>query len=160
MRHFKPAERPSATAPHTTAIDWLRSDGMGANVLTTARQMLDIERAIKSGLSPALAAYCRVARLEGQSVMLAVPSAAYAAKLRQLTPRIVQSLAQQGWNLNQIDIRVQASLTRNETQLSRPKDVNPLDDAALQSFEQLLGHTQGPLAQAVQRLLARHGKKG
>lgn len=140
-----------------TAIDWLNNDQQGVNVMATANRLLQLERAAQKALPPALAGSCRAARLEGGQLTLAVPSAAHASKLRQLAPRIVQLLAQAGWNLNEIIIKVQAGLASNMTQTTRPKDINPLDATAIAAFERLHeGTPPGPLADALARLIARH----
>ncbi|HEY9280544.1 MAG TPA: DciA family protein [Eoetvoesiella sp.] len=140
-----------------TAIGWLGSDQHGANVLTTARMLISIEHAAKKVLPPALAQVCRVARIEKQQITLAVPSAAYAARLRQLAPRILQLLTEDGWNLNELNVRVQAGLLQNQTKAAPAREVVPLDDNALKAFEKLeKGLAPGPLADAVKRLLVHH----
>src|SRR5690606_18678601 len=128
----------------------------GAQVLATARELLAIEQAAKQALPPALAAVCKVARIERQQVVLAVPGAAYAAKLRQMAPRIMQLLNTRGWNLTQIEVKVQASLNKTQTKTA-PREITPLDAAALSAFETLYQDLPpGPLANAVQRLLHHH----
>ena len=140
-----------------TVLEWLNNDQQGSNVLATAQRLLQLERATQKALPPALAGSCRVARVEGGLLTLAVPSAAHASKLRQLAPRIVQLLAHAGWNLNEISIKVQASLVTSITPPSRPKDINPLDASAIAAFENLRDNTPpGPLADALARLVARH----
>lgn len=140
-----------------TAYDWLNNDQRGVNVLATAQQLLQIERATQKALPPALAGSCRVARIEGDKVTLAVPSASHASKLRQLAPRIVQLLIQTGWNVNEIGVKVQANLLQGEIKTAREKDVNPLDAQALAAFEHLKKNTpDGPLSDALARLIARH----
>jgi len=138
-------------------MEWLGSDRHGASVLDTARMLISIERAIKHVLPPALAQVCRVARVDRQQITLAVPSAAYAARLRQVAPRIMALLAGNGWNLNEINVKVQAGLSQSRTETARTKEVVPLDENALNAFEGLRNALQpGPLADAVTRLLAHH----
>ena len=143
--------------PGQTAIEWLSHDQQGGNVLATAQRLLQLEMAARKALPSVLAQSCRVGRLEGAQLTLVVPSAAHASKLRQLAPRIVQSLVQAGWNLNEISVRVQAGLASNALQARRPKDVNPLDASAIAAFENLRDATPaGPLADALTRLVERH----
>ncbi|UHL65813.1 DUF721 domain-containing protein [Paralcaligenes sp. KSB-10] len=149
--------RDKSLPANLSAISWLGSDRHGADVLTTARMLLSIEHAAKKILPPAIAQVCRVARIDRQQVTLAVPSAAHAAKLRQLAPRIVQLLTEGGWNLNEINVRVQAGLLQNQTKAAPIKEVVPLDNNALRAFETLQNNLRpGPLADAVKRLLAHH----
>ena len=150
--HFRPA-----AAVGRTAIDWLGHDTHGANVLATANKMLAIEKAARRLLPPALGRVCCVAKLDRQQLTLVVPGAAHASRLRQLTPRILAGLATNGWNLNEIIVKVQANVSRGETFVRTGKTVNPLGQTGLQAFSEL--HEQlppGPLADAINRLLHRH----
>ncbi|WP_397475922.1 DciA family protein [Pusillimonas sp.] len=149
------------TAGHIadTAIEWLGSDRHGADVLTTARTLLTLEQAVQAILPQGLGEACRVARLENQRMTLAVPSAAYAARLRQLAPRTVAQLAHGGWNLTEIQVKVQASLLQNRMKKPLPKQTIPLDTQAVDAFRGLHENLRpGPLADAVARLVARHGQ--
>ncbi|AZR96279.1 hypothetical protein BBB39_17255 [Bordetella trematum] len=141
-----------------TAMGWLGHDTRGAGVLATARSHLQIQHAVAAVLPPALGAVCVVAKLESQRLQLAVPGPAHAAKLRQMAPRIAQALAAQGWNLNEITVRIQAGMPRPGQRAPRPpKEAVPLGGTALQAFESLQENLRpGPLADAVARLLAHH----
>lgn len=140
-----------------TAIEWLGADRHSADVLTTARALLALQAAIQAMLPAGIAKTCRVARLEDHRVMVAVPSPAYAARLRQLAPRIVAQLSDSGWNLTEIQVKVQAGLSQIETKASQPKQTIPLDKGALEAFRQLHGNLRpGPLADAVANLVTRH----
>jgi len=152
--------RPRTKAGRTgeTALGWLGHDARGAGVLATARLHLQVQHAVAALLPPGLAGVCVVARMENQRLQLAVPAPAHAAKLRQMAPRIAQALAAQGWNLNEISVKVQAGMPRPGAKQPRPpKTAQPLGETALQAFEQLHGHVRpGPLADAIARLLAHH----
>ena len=151
-----PRHTQSSTSVAPLALKWLGEDRHGSQILTAARELIALEQTAKQALPPALAAVCKVARMERQQIVLAVPSAAYAAKLRQLAPRILQQLNTRGWNLNQIDVKVQAGLTKAQTKTA-PRETIPLDAAALQAFETLYSELRpGLLADAVQRLLKHH----
>jgi hypothetical protein len=157
-RRIKPPRPLNKELPATLAVSWLGSDQHGSQVLTTARNLLAVEHATKKVLPPSLALVCRVARIDRQQITLAVPSAAYASKLRQLAPRILQLLNDGGWNLNEIHVRVQAALLQSRTKTA-PRQVAPMDDHALNAFDQLQDNLPpGPLADAVKRLLAHHRK--
>jgi len=151
-RSFPPRE--------TTLLGWLGHDPQGAGVLATARRLMQVRQDIAATLPAPLNAVCQVAKIENQRVILAVPSAAYAAKLRQLAPRMAQALTARGWNLNEIAVRVQAGLAGIGTEISRPpRETQPLDDQALAAFEALRDQLRpGPLADAVARLLVHHGR--
>lgn len=143
--------------PATQALGWLGGDQHGAQVLEMARRLLAAEQAAKDAMPAALALVCKVARIDRQQITLAVPSPAYAARLRQLAPSIVQTLMDGGWNLTEIKVKVQAGLLQSQTKRSSGKEVVPLDNAALAAFDELRGKLRpGPLADAVQRLLEHH----
>lgn len=154
-----------ATVPQRRAsgfadtIDWLGGDRHGANVLTAARALLALENALQKLLPPALAQACRVARMENQQVTLVVPSAAYAARLRQIAPSTAARLVNSGWNLTEIQVKVQAGLSQSQTKTSLPRQSIPLDSQAIDAFRDLQDNLQpGPLAEAVARLVMRHSQ--
>ncbi|WZB74597.1 DUF721 domain-containing protein [Achromobacter insuavis] len=129
----------------------------GAGVLATARKHLQIQYAV-AAILPAPLPVCQVGKLENQRLQLVVPSAAHAAKMRQLAPRIAQALADQGWNLNEIAVKVQAGLPKPGARKPLPpKEAQPLGTTALGAFETLHDNLRpGPLADAVAKLLKHH----
>jgi hypothetical protein len=156
---YRPHSKP--TRRENTALGWLGHDTRGAGVLATARLHLRIQQTVAAAIPPVLGAVCRVARLEQDRLQLAVPSAAHAAKLRQMAPRIAQALQAAGWNLNEITVKVQAGMPGSGTKTARPpREAVPLDETALGAFQTLRDTlTPGPLADAVERLL-RHHRQG
>lgn len=126
--------------------------------MATAQALMQAEQIVRKTLPPVLAHSCRVANINRQCLTLAVPAAAHANRLRQLTPTLLRALTARGWNLNQIEIRVQAGLM-SPTHKRPPREVQPLGREALQSFQDLQRTvTPGPLADAIARLLVHHGR--
>lgn len=126
--------------------------------MATAQALMDAERVVRKALPPVLAHTCRVANIDRQCLTLAVPGAAHATRMRQLKPTLLRALTQHGWNLNQIEIRVQAGLLAHATKRP-PREVQPLGRKALDSFAELQNNVQpGPLADAISRLLNHHGR--
>ncbi len=162
LRMSRPARplRPlNKELPATLAVSWLGSDQHGSQVLATAHKLLAVEHAAKNVLPPALALVCRVARIDRQQITLAVPSPAYASKLRQLAPRILLLLSDGGWNLNEIIVKVQAGLLQSQTKTA-PRQVEPLGGGALHAFDELQTRLPpGPLADAIKRLVMRHRER-
>lgn len=118
---------------------------------------LQVQAVLAAALPPPLATVCWVTKLEKARLQVAVPSAAHAAKLRQLAPRLVQTLAHHGWNLNEIAVRVQATLPKTMLKNSLPREIEPLGETALNAFKNLHEHLRpGPLADAVAHLLKHH----
>ncbi|ARP75356.1 flagellar hook-length control protein FliK [Bordetella genomosp. 6] len=155
---YRPPRSSTNRPGDRSALGWLGHDMRGAGVLATARKHLQIQHAVAAVLPPALGALCVVAKLENQQLQLAVPGPAHAAKLRQMAPRIAQTLTEQGWNVNEISVRVQAGMPRPGQKAPRPpKLAQPLGSTALDAFETLhRGLRPGPLADAVARLLKHH----
>ena len=149
-----PGNRPAAQA-----LQWLAHDDAGSSVLATAQQLLQAEEVVRAALPPVLALTCRVASIDRQRITLAVPAAAHATRLRQLTPTLLRKLVSRGWNLTQMDVRVQAGLAPY-VRPKPPREVRPLDAAALNCFQDLKQNVApGPLADAIHRLLTHHGVK-
>lgn len=143
--------------PAAPALTWLLLDETGASVMATAQNLIQAEQVVRKALPPILAYSCRVANLDRQQITLAVPAAAHATRLRQLTPTLLRTLAQHGWNLTQIEIRVQAGLG-TYSRKNPPREVRPLDRGALACFQELQQNVApGPLAEAIGRLLTHHG---
>lgn len=123
---------------------------------------MDLERQVGTALPAPLGQSCRVLRYEDGQLTLGVPAAAHSAKLRQLAPRLAAALEKQGWQINGIAVRVQATLTRlEETESSYPAPrapVRQMSERGIQAFAELRRQlAEGPLADAVQRLLEAHG---
>ncbi|VCU69539.1 hypothetical protein PIGHUM_01602 [Pigmentiphaga humi] len=153
-------------AQQTGALTCLGRDGKGASLLGTARRLLELERHVCAALPDPLGPSCRVLRFEDGQLTLGVPASSHSAKLRQLGPRLAAALEKQGWQVNGITVRVQATLTRLDTMdLSYPPPpANPprlVGQAGMQALSELQEQLRaGPLAEAVARLLAHQRKKG
>jgi len=148
--------RSRAAAPHKPAIQWLGQGQGSAALLATAQRLLQAQQRVRQILAGPMGQACQVTQLQGVVMALAVPSAAHAAKLRQLTPEICRQMGKHGWDIQQVQIRI-------TLQPSAPLKVpavrhgTPLDPAGLQAFAQLADTLPaGELANAVQRLLKHH----
>lgn len=139
------------------ALSWLALDETGASLMSMARNLLQAQEVVRKALPPVLGQGCRVANIDRQRITLAVPGAAHATRLRQLTPTLLRALVQHGWNLTEVEIRVQAAMTPKAPPRP-PREVRPLDRQALVCFKSLEQTVPpGPLADAIARLLKHHG---
>ena len=143
-------------------LSWLGRDATGAALLANARRLGELQAAVDACLPAGWAGYCRVLGARDGQLLLGVPNAALATKLRQLGPAIGRSLEQQGWQINGIGLRVQAGQFDEEArrfEATRDKSAGSrqLPGAAVAAFAQLqqgLGaSSDSPLQQAVTRLL-------
>ncbi|HHU94726.1 MAG TPA: DUF721 domain-containing protein [Alcaligenaceae bacterium] len=144
--------------PASPVMGWLAKDPQ--QLLQTAQRYLQLEQLVQQNLPSGLR-HCKVAHIDRQTVVLAVPSAAHANKLRQLTPTLLQRLQQHKWQLNQIQIQIQSVLFTGVKPLGEVRKGGAgIDATGLEAFEQLRKELDaGPLASAVQRLVARHQNK-
>lgn len=140
------------------ALQWMDSDGQGASVLFTAQRLIALEHSLRQRLPAQLSLGFSVAELSGEELTLMTFNTAFAAKIRQFQPRLIEQLKADGWPVSTIHIRVSAQ-PRAKLDTVPEKQARPLDNNDLGHFQQLAQTLRpGPLADSVNRLLARHRK--
>lgn len=155
---FTPRRTARSHKASELALEWLRHDRNSSTVLATANQFLAIEELLHQKVRFAADTHCKVAHIEGQRITLAVPSPAYAARLRQCSTSILQCLHEVGWKLTDVQVMVQASLGTNSHLPKPARNVQPLDAQALDAFQDLHQSLEpGPLATAIAKLIKNHG---
>lgn len=155
---FKPRRPSRSSKASELALDWLRHDRNSSTVLATANQFLAIEELLHQKVRFAADTHCKVAHIERQRITLAVPSPAYAARLRQCSTSILQCLSEAGWSVSEVQVVVQASLAATDHLAKPARTVQPLDSQALDAFQDLHEALEpGPLATAVAKLIKNHG---
>ncbi len=145
--------------PHSAkpALNWFKEHHEAASVLVTAEQMLQLEALIRKHLPSGIGGNCHVAGISQQGLIIAVPGPAYASKVRQLVPGLLNHLNQAGYNLTKITVRIVGNITMG-MQPKPKRNVTPLNKESLSCFASLQNELPpGPLAQAVNNLLKRHG---
>lgn len=137
-------------------IGWLGHDTQTASVLATAQLHLKLRGVVEQALPAAMRGAFDVLKIEQSTLTLMVSSAAFAAKFRQLAPRVIAHIQAAGWNLLEIKLRVQGGLGI-PVAAQPPREARALDQQDLKTFEALTHQLRpGPLADAVARLLAHH----
>ena len=127
-----------------------------APLLARAKMLLRAQAAIERCLPPALAGSVWVAQLDKGNLHLACDSGAVATRLRNQTRALATELSQHGLIVDHVRVSVQP-----EFQPSPPVVVNKpgLPTTALTSLAQLNTEIEdGPLKQALDRLLSHHRK--
>lgn len=151
----------SRRQPPPDALGWLNASQHGASLLATAQRLLALQQSAQQLLPEPLATACRVLKWQEGNLLLGIPSAAHSAKLRQVVPRLVQGLQQQGWQVNEIRVKVQA--LRDPAGLyPPPKTPGPeVDATGLAAFAELQAALPegDPVKEAVTRLLRRRQAK-
>ena len=127
-----------------------------ASLLPTALRMADLQRDVGLAL-PAVAGNCDVLSFQDGVLVLAVPSSAVAARLKQQLPKLQGTLLARGWQVSSTRLKVQ--VTRAMPDRPEPR-VLELPATAVDAFEELgesLPETpqNAALVAAIKRLAAK-----
>jgi hypothetical protein len=90
------------------ATDFLRANDRMAALLPTAMRMASLQSDCAAVL-PAMFTNCDVLSFQDGVLVLAVPSSAVAARLKQQLPKLQASLQQRGWQLESMRLKVQVT---------------------------------------------------
>ena len=88
------------------ATDFLRRNDKMAALLPAAMRMASLQKDCATAL-PSMFGNCDVLSFEGGKLVLAVPSSAVAAKLKQQVPKLQGALQKKGWAVEDIKLKVQ-----------------------------------------------------
>lgn len=144
------------TAPSIKTLSRiLASDSQMATWHERMRRESRLTAAVRRGIPRALAERVRVVQAEPPLLILAVPSGAVAAALRQRTPEILAGLRREGVNFT--DLRVQVQLgqalgPKPKVEIGQRVRINA---APLRALAEDL--PEGPLRAAIERLARRCG---
>jgi hypothetical protein len=136
------------------ATDFLRSNERLASLLPAAMRIGNLQRDFRVVLPPMYAG-CDVLSFQDGALVLAVPSSAVAAKLKQQLPKLQAGLQKKGWQVDSVRIKIQVGRALPQPQAE--KRVLELPPTAVQAFEELgdaLPETaqNAPLIAALRRL--------
>ena len=125
-----------------------------------AQRLKELQHLLFEAIPPALAAASRVTNLRSGTLVISADNAAAAAKLRQLTPRLLLRVREQGTEVTGIRVDVQVKVHKIKAEDDFTKRSLPTD--AIQKIETLSGALPpSPLKSALARLAAnRRPKKG
>lgn len=156
--NFRPARPASAGRPLAReATRYLERHDKFSALLPALARIVALQKEC-TRLLPAIFAQCSVLNCEADQLMISAPNGAIAARLRQCLPQLRAGLAQAGWHVERIRIKVHmASELGTPPPAPLPMRVMPrqaLD--ALSGLQQTLDASDrnSPLQQALQRLLA------
>ena len=145
-------KRPTAVG----ATDFLRRDNKLSALLPAVERMAALQKDCAAAL-PAMFRYCDILSFEAGQLVLAIPNASLAAKLKQQLPKLQDTLAQRGWQVQGVKLKVQ---------MVKAVEIKPemvsveLPPTALDAFDALgatLEPTQqnAPLIAALKAMVAR-----
>jgi len=124
------------------ATDFLRRNDKMAALLPAVLRMASLQKDCADAL-PAMFGQCDVLSFEQAQLVLAVPSSAMAAKLKQQLPKLQFALHKRGWQIDAIKLKVQ--VTRSIAPVVHTRTL-VLPETALDAFD-TLGDTLAPTAQ-------------
>jgi hypothetical protein len=139
MRFTSPNQRPThiygtkARQTSIVATDFLRGNDRMASLLPAAMRMASLQKDCAAALPP-MFGNCDVLSFEEGQLVLATPTSAVAAKLKQQVPKLQSALQQRGWQVNNIRLKVQ--VTRSIPPVVHTRQLE-LPKTAVSAFEQL-----------------------
>jgi hypothetical protein len=90
----------------TGATDFLRGNATMASLMPTVMRLAALQKDCAKAL-PAMFEHCDILQFESGQLVLAIPNAALAAKLKQQLPKLQAELERKGWQISGIRLKVQ-----------------------------------------------------
>jgi hypothetical protein len=115
------------------ATDFLRGSDRLAALLPAAARMGRLQNDCAAAL-PAMFGSCDVLSFQDGVLVLAVPSSAVAARLKQQLPKLQDALEKRGWAVSSVRLKVQVARAMPEPVQMRTLE---LSETAVSAFEEL-----------------------
>lgn len=157
MMHFTSFGSRRSSQPVHGAADFLRRHDKMASLLPAVARMAALQRDC-AAILPDMFQACSVLQAGPEQLVLAVPNAALAAKLKQKLPKLRESLLQRGWQIQAIRLKVQ--LGQHIARLQPEKPLKTIPQQAVSALA-ALGESledeprNGALKAAIARLVQR-----
>jgi hypothetical protein len=119
-----------------TLEDYLDSPDGAGKVLAHVRQLLRLERFYRDIAPAYLSGMSRLVNYKSGTVVVHAENGAAAAKLRQLTPTLIDGFSRRGVECCGVEIKVRGSATEPGNSFPRQKTLKPL---SAQTFRALGG---------------------
>lgn len=141
------------------AASYLGGNEKLAALLPAVKRMGQLQKACAAFL-PEMFGYCEVLQCNADQLVLGVPNASVAAKLKNRLPKLQEALAVQGWQLNAIRLKIQ--VRENLPPPPPPKQLR-LPSQAVSALASLGGALEdsprnAALRSAIAALVERHRK--
>jgi hypothetical protein len=130
------------------ATDYLNANDSLAALLPAVHRMVALQKDCAT-LLPAMFGACDIVHFEGGNLVLAVPNAAVAARLKQQLPKLQDGLVKLGWQVNAIRLKVQVGKIPEKSTTQAPKQ--PLPATAVTAFAELADALEDTPANAALR---------
>jgi hypothetical protein len=150
-------KRPTAVG----ATDFLRRNDRMAALLPAVERMARLQKDCAECL-PAMFKHCEILAFEDGQLLLSLPTTALAAKLKQQLPKLQDTLARRGWQVQGVKLKVQMTKPAQIKEKMRALELPP---AAVEAFDQLSTQLEAspqnsPLIDAVKAMVARRRAGG
>lgn len=127
-------------------------------VLEMAHYYQHVQSHLQQLIQAPMNAHCYVTSYQEGQLHLAVPSAAFAAKLRQMAPSLAQAMSNCGYPISTLKIKVIAGLSRSSAPEARQATRTNSPAAAHAALQKLYHElAPGPLSEAIQSILVKRG---
>ncbi|MYM65851.1 DUF721 domain-containing protein [Pseudoduganella sp. FT55W] len=150
-------KRPTAVG----ATDFLRRHDRMAALLPAVERMARLQKDCAQCL-PTMFKHCEILAFEDGQLLLSLPTTALAAKLKQQLPKLQDTLAQRGWQVHSVKLKVQMAKPAEIKEKMRALE---LPGAAVEAFDQLSAALEATpqnsaLIDAVKAMVARRRAGG
>jgi len=115
------------------ATDFLRRDDKLAAMMPAIERMASLQKDCAIAL-PAMFKYCEILAFDDGQLTLSLPNASLAAKLKQQIPKLQETLARRGWQVNGVKLRVQMT---KPAEIKEQMRALSLPEAAVTAFDEL-----------------------
>lgn len=123
-----------------------------------AQRLMELQQVLIESVPASLAHASRVKHVRAGTLFLSADNAAVAAKLRQLTPRLLLKFQKRDSEVT--GIRVEVQVARTPSRAAAVFKTTRLDVDAIENFRKLASRLEDcPLKAAIDRLVARHSPK-
>lgn len=136
--------------------DFLRGHDKMATLLPSLTRMAALQRDCAAAL-PTMFSTCAILQFENEQLVLAVPNASLASKLKQQLPKLTATLLQQGWQVSAIRLKVQVGASLETATQAKQLRLSDQAISALALLETTLDKStrNAGLLDAISRLVTR-----
>jgi len=143
------------------AADFLRANDKMAAIMPTVTRIAALQKDCAATL-PTMFDSCSVLSFEADQLVLAIPNAAIASKLKQQLPKLQDNLRKRGWQVIAIRLKVQLIQEINKTKTPKQLSLPTRAISAFAALENTLENspTNSALKAALGAMLKRHCENG
>jgi hypothetical protein len=120
--------------------EFLQAHDKMASLLPTATRMAALQKDCAT-LLPDIFNDCAVLQFESDQLILSIPNAALASKLKQRLPKLQDALRQRGWQVSAIRLKVQIMNITEKSTLAKQSIMTPQAVSALAMLNHSLEET-------------------